>query len=232
MENKKETKKVENVEEVKNKYKKTRNIFIIILVVLAVFVIVDIIHDTYVLNKIFEKNVEIDYGTNYKVTTQTNGSITEIYRKDDRIKFSAGIMGKKDRNIIVWDGEKAYLVVTKDKVYYEMSENNIPQKPNTKGVTFFPSIMIEKENVDTLFEALKTRLTFNIRVSTEKLEGNKAYALKVGYDDIKLWFSIDDYSFIREVNYGNVTSMKAEKDVVTDADVMLPWEQDYKKMEM
>lgn len=232
MENKKETKKVENVDEVKNKYKKTRNMFIIILLVLAVFVIVDIIHDTYVLNKIFEKNIEIDYGTNYKVTTQTNGSITEIYHKDDRIKFSAGIMGKEDRNIIVWDGEKSYLVVPKDKVYYEMPENSIPQKPNTKGVTFFPSIMIEKENVDTLFEVLKTRFIFNIRVSTEKLEGEKTYALKVGYDDMKLWFSIDDYSFIREVNYGNVTSMKSEKDVVTDTDVMLPWELDYKKMEM
>ena len=35
MENKKETKKVENVDEVKNKYKKTRNMFIIILLVLA-----------------------------------------------------------------------------------------------------------------------------------------------------------------------------------------------------
>ena len=57
MENKKETKKVENVDEVKNKYKKTRNMFIIILLVLTVFVIVDIIHDTYVLNKIFEKNM-------------------------------------------------------------------------------------------------------------------------------------------------------------------------------
>ena len=109
---------VKNVEEsdVKNKYKKLRNIVLLIILVLLVIFVIHTAYELIILNKIFENNLDVDYGDNYKEVRISDGQKTVHYCKGNKSKIVAGPNGE---NVMMWDGDKAYLVVNDKKEYYE-----------------------------------------------------------------------------------------------------------------
>lgn len=223
---------VKNVEvsNIKNKYKKLRNIVLLIILVVLVIFIIHTSYELIILNKIFENNLDVDYGDNYKEIRIADGHKTVHYCKGDRSKIAAGPNGE---NVMMWDGDKAYLIVNDKKEYYEYVGENQPMKYNggRKNVTTFNSIMISREQVDSLLELIKIRFfVFRMNVGTEKIEDKEYYVIETD-SDIKMWFDKEDYKLVKEMNYGRVSTVEVIEDVVTDEDLILPSELGYKRIE-
>lgn len=218
------------VSEVKNKYKKLKNIILCIILIIVVIFVINLVHDVIILNKIFENNIEVDYGNNYKVIREQNNQITEFLYKDGRTKYVAGDHGQ---NIMMWDGDVAYLVIKDEKEYIEYTGDDIPMKHwgERNTVTTLSSIVIAKEDVDSLFDIIKEKIIFRMSVGTEMIDGKDYYVLETDAD-IKMWFSKEDYKLFKELNYGSVMKVDVIKDVVTDEDMKTPIELGYTKKEI
>ena len=214
--------------EVKNRYKKLKNIIIIILFILIGIFLINEIHDIYILNKILKYNVDVDCGNNYKVVRNENGDISEFYLKDDRSKH----VGGNGKNVMMWTKDSAYIVLHDTKEYFEFIGDEMPMKymGGRTTVTFFPSIMVSKQDIDSLFELLDFKYSFRINIDSEVIEGKDYYVLETDVD-IKMWFSKEDYKFLRELNYGRLTTIDIEKDVVADEEMKTPIELGYTEKE-
>ncbi len=223
---------VKNVEvsDVKNKYKKLRNIVLLTILVLLVIFVIHTSYELIILNKIFENNLDVDYGDNYKEIRISDGQKTVHYCKGNKSKIAAGPNGE---NVMMWDGDKAYLVVNDKKEYYEYVGENQPMMYNggRKTVTTFNTIMISREQVDTLLELIEIRFSvFKMNVGIEEMDGKEYYVIETD-SDVKMWFNKDDYRLVKEMNYGRVSTVEVIEDVVTDEDMILPSELGYKRIE-
>ena len=218
------------VKEIRNKYKKLRNIILVIILIFLVVFLINFAKDVIILNKIFENNIEVDYGNNYKVIREQDNQITEILYKDGRTKHVAGDHGQ---NIMMWDEDVAYLVVKDRKEYIEYTGDEIPMihMGGDNTVTTLSGIMIAKEDVDSIFKLIKNKIIFGINIDTENIDGKDYYVLETSLD-VKIWFSKEDYKLFKELNYGRVMTIDVIKDVVTDEEMKNPVELGYTKLEL
>ena len=219
-----------DVNEVKRNYKKLRNIFLIILILVILIFLGKFIYDIVILNNIFEHNLDVKMGDNYKVITKEGDNVIERYFKGDRAKLVAG----NGSNEMFWYKDNVYMMDNDKKEYIDYSEEEVmPSRINANGnyVSFMPSIYLSREDVDTLFEIIKYKYIFGLSVSSEQIDGKDFYVIKSDMD-IKLWYSKEDYKFEKELNYGRITTIEVIENVVTDEDMLLPIERGYTKIEI
>ena len=217
------------VKEIRNKYKKLRNIILVIILIFLVVFLINFAKDVIILNKIFENNIEVDCGENYKMILTQDDSVSVNYFKGNRSKHVAGVDGE---NVLLWDGNVPYIILHDTKEYYEYPENEMMMfKGENRTVTFFPTLVLQKESVDSLFDVIKDKIIFRMSVGTEMIDGEEYYVVDV-HSDIKMWISKADYRCIKEISYGQVKKVEVIKNVVTDEDMKNPVELGYTKLEL
>ena len=59
-------------------------------------------------------------------------------------------------------------------------------KGENRTVTFFPTLALQKESVDSLFDVIKEKIIFRMSVGTEMIDGEEYYIVDV-HSDIKMW---------------------------------------------
>lgn len=220
--------------EIKNKYKKLRNSILCVILVIVIVLLVKFIYNYNIVKKIFENNVNVNLGNNYKITKVTNDTYRqEIYYKDGDIKALYN-----DNNCMLWIDDTAYICVYDKEEYTvvrnnETGESSLPMKPYGGGenVSIMGSIAFYEEDVDSFLDIAKIMIFTNMNVKEEVIDNEELYVLETGVD-VKMWFNKENYSLRRELHYGDVSEYKIEKGVVTDKDIKLPQDQGFTEIKV
>lgn len=215
MEDKKNYK--EELNKVETKYKRLRKTVLIIILLILVIVLINISYKFIILRKTVDNNININVGSNYKLTRGSEKQIVTTYVKDGIIK---AIYDNKDfehhKLITLVEGNTFHQIIIseQDKTYSKFENENVVPVVNTVNLSshFWATTDYKVTNISLLKEILKGR----IEIKNVEYNGKKCYKI---IDDT-IYATVDKETF-RILN-DNGYDCKLEIGVVTDEDIKIP----------
>lgn len=224
-EQKKSFKQIDYLKKYKNKMHFLKSILLIIAILVIVFLGIKL-YKWQLLLKLFNHNANYDLGNNYRIIQRdgNTGSVTEKLYKDgiSFIKF-------KDNTSAIWsDGSQKYIIISKDKKYFVV-DNNQPPTSLDNTVTLLSYLLVTEENSNTSLDILSYVFTHNISIRNEEYGEHKCYVVKL--DESKFWVDKDSLFVIREDFNNESTETTVETNVLTNEDIKMPDLSEYERIE-
>lgn len=207
------------------KYKRKMVILKAIISIIVIFVIVFLgnrLYNWQLISKIYDRNVEYDIGTNYKIIVRDGrtGDITELLYKD-----GIGIYRAPNNNYIWTNKDLAYMIIEDENQYVELEEGS-PATIIDETVTLpTQGIFGSAENK---LQLLKLSLFKNISIHSEEYGDLECYVILT--DGEKVWVDKDSLFIVRIDSEGRTKEFFIETDTITDNDITLPDLSSYTKI--
>lgn len=218
--------KKDELEKVKKEYSKYMKIIktiIIILLIIATILLGRTIYKFCILNKIVDKNVCMDLGDNYKITTynELNNSIflTQYYKNNMKRSTS------KDGEENYISNDTMYLIVPRDMEYSIIKSEGINLMYNKKESLLFGTVY-EDENFQKK-SSLKNGMKY--KLSSEEYNNENYMTLELGR--YKYYIDKEDFIIKYKKDGNEFYRYEIEKNIVTDEEVAIPNLSGYTKME-
>lgn len=218
--------KKDELEKVKKEYSKYMKIIktiIIILLIIATILLGRTIYKFCILNKIVDKNVCMDLGDNYKITTynELDNSIflTQYYKNNMKRSTS------KDGEENYISNDTMYLIVPRDMEYSIIKSEGINLMYNKKESLLFGTVY-EDENFQKK-SSLKNGMKY--KLSSEEYNNENYMTLELGR--YKYYIDKEDFIIKYKKDGNEFYRYEIEKNIVTDEEVAIPNLSGYTKME-
>lgn len=209
--------KKEDVVEIKKKYKKLRNCILIVVLILILLFLFRLLYTAKTMQDILINNSSIDFNGNYKITT-TGVHSSERYYKDGKmyIKHSdfAGTLFYED---------VLYIVDHTNKQYNKMENFAL----NTNSISLMNYMVIDDETINSFSKMILMAWQSRAHIGHENLNGKEYLTLELKSFMQKFWINTETNLVEKESNDGQIVEIKLEENVVTDEDILLPWEMGY-----
>lgn len=208
----------EEVLSVKRKYKKMKLTLLIIILLIIILYLVNLLHTALQLQKVLQHNVNVNLGNNYKLTRIYNGRSNTLYYKDGTFNstFSDNqysIYGR-DNNI--------YQVMYETKEYQKI--NNKDFYNNFSNINLLNYWFFDEEYDFSLKNVIVLSYQSKIKFSTETQNNQNYIILNDKSNGEKIWINPKTYLVEKENMQGQIVEQIVEKNVVTDNDVLPPWD--------
>ncbi len=208
----------EEVRIIKSKYKKMRFIILLILLAILVFYIGNLFITALQVQNILQKNVAVDLGNNYKLTTTSDGYTNITYYKDGIYYYTFS----NHKYGIYCKGNEIYEVLYGRKEYRKIDTENFLTNPS--NVNLLTYVGMDKEFANSLKHVLVFVYQANVKLDMEIIHNQKYLVTELKAFGEKLWVNADTYLVEKENHQGHIIEQKVEKNVVTDEDIKAPWD--------
>lgn len=211
----------EEVKFVKSKYRKMLLVIIIIPLLILLLYGGNLVITALRLQKVLQNNIDIDFGTNYKLTRNAYGSESTTYYKDGVINHV--LVNGKSR--IYGKDNQVYFVFDDKKEYQKVEMNGFFDTPACLNLLNY--FWIEKDDVSSLKEMILLTYQSGVKFGSESIANQKYITVELKAFSEKLWINADTNLIDKENMDGQILEQKVEKNVVTNKDIKAPWELGY-----